>query len=60
MARNSIATGAAPRTTLAQISEAAGVSLSTISKVLNGRTDVSAATRSRVEAMLAEHGYLRR
>jgi len=48
------------RVTLAQIAEEAGVSLSTISKVLNGRPDVSAATRSRVEGMLAEHGYLRR
>jgi LacI family xylobiose transport system transcriptional regulator len=60
MVRNSSPSDVAQRTTLAQISEAAGVSLSTISKVLNGRTDVSASTRSRVEAMLAEHGYLRR
>ncbi|TPX02486.1 LacI family transcriptional regulator [Schumannella luteola] len=34
--------------------------MSTISKVLNGRPDVSPATRARVEALLAEHGYLRR
>ncbi len=60
MARNPSIANATERTTLAQIADAAGVSLSTISKVLNGRTDVAAATRSRVEAMLAEHGYLRR
>ena len=48
------------RVTLAQVADEAGVSLSTISKVLNGRSDVSAATRSRVEGLLAEHGYLRR
>jgi LacI family xylobiose transport system transcriptional regulator len=46
--------------TLASVAEEAGVSLSTISKVLNGRPDVSAVTRGRVEDMLAHHGYLRR
>src|SRR4051812_23413771 len=50
----------AERVTLAAVAEEAGVSLSTISKVLNGRPDVSAATRGRVEGMLAQHGYLRR
>lgn len=48
------------RVTLAEIAEQAEVSLSTISKVLNGRSDVSAATRSRVEELLAHHGYRRR
>ena len=48
------------RVTLADIAGQASVSLSTISKVLNGRSDVSAPTRARVEALLAEHGYLRR
>ncbi|HET8895980.1 MAG TPA: LacI family DNA-binding transcriptional regulator, partial [Protaetiibacter sp.] len=52
-------TAAPHRVTLAQVADEAGVSLSTISKVLNGRPDVSAATRGRVEALLAEHGYLR-
>jgi LacI family xylobiose transport system transcriptional regulator len=52
---------AAPdRVTLAGIADESGVSLSTISKVLNGRPDVSAATRTRIEAMLDEAGYLRR
>ncbi|CAN5400305.1 LacI family DNA-binding transcriptional regulator [soil metagenome] len=48
------------RVTLARIADDSGVSLSTISKVLNGRPDVSAATRSRIESMLEDHGYLRR
>lgn len=48
------------RITLAEIAQEAGASLSTISKVLNGRTDVSAGTRERVERLLAQHGYLRR
>ncbi|GAA3237561.1 hypothetical protein GCM10020256_57110 [Streptomyces thermocoprophilus] len=50
----------AGRITLAEIAAQAGLSLSTVSKVLNGRSDVSAATRSRVEQLLAEHGYRRR
>ena len=48
------------RATLATVAEEAGVSLSTISKVLNGRSDVSSSTRAKVEALLAQHGYLRR
>jgi LacI family xylobiose transport system transcriptional regulator len=56
MPRNS----APERVTLARIADESGVSLSTISKVLNGRPDVAAATRSRIEAMLDEAGYLRR
>lgn len=48
------------RVTLARVAEEAGVSLATISKVVNGRPDVSAATRARVEALLAKHGYSRR
>jgi LacI family transcriptional regulator len=43
--------------TAAQIAEEGGVSLSTVSKVLNGRHDVSAATRRRVQALIAERGY---
>jgi LacI family transcriptional regulator, xylobiose transport system transcriptional regulator len=51
---------AVDRVTLAQVAGEAGVSLSTVSKVLNGRTDVSPATRQRVEDLLAKHGYRRR
>ena len=36
------------RTTLATIAAEAGVSLPTVSKVLNGRPDVAPGTRSRV------------
>ena len=53
-------TSPANRVTLADIAQEASVSLSTISKVLNGRSDVSAPTRARIEALLSEHGYLRR
>ena len=49
-----------PRVTLAQLAAAAGVSLSTISKVLNGRADVAPKTRAKVEKLLEEHGYRRR
>ncbi|QAY60154.1 LacI family transcriptional regulator [Microbacterium protaetiae] len=48
------------RVTLADIAAETGVSLATISKVLNGRTDVAAATRARVEEELSRHGYQRR
>lgn len=48
------------RVTLAQLAEEADVSLSTISKVLNGRSDVSRKTRSKVEELLERHGYQRR
>ncbi len=48
------------RVTLAEIAAEAGVSLATMSKVLNGRTDVSASTRARLEEHLARHGYRRR
>ncbi|MBG6184255.1 LacI family xylobiose transport system transcriptional regulator [Arthrobacter sp. CAN_A214] len=49
-----------PRVTLAQLATAASVSLSTVSKVLNGRTDVAPKTRAKVEELLEEHGYRRR
>jgi LacI family xylobiose transport system transcriptional regulator len=48
------------RVTLASVAEQAGVSLSTVSKVLNGRSDVAEATRTRVEQLLDLHGYRRR
>ncbi len=48
------------RPTLAEIAHVAGVSRATVSKVLNGRRDVSPETRSRVEQLLAEHAYVRR
>ena len=48
------------RPTLAEVADAAGVSRATVSKVLNGRHDVSPETRSRVEQLLVEHAYVRR
>ena len=50
----------AGRVTIADIAREAGVSLPTVSRVLNGRSDVSATTRRRVEELLAHHGYRRR
>jgi DNA-binding LacI/PurR family transcriptional regulator len=47
----------AGRSTLTGIAAQAGVSVSTVSKVLNGRTDVSAGTRDRVARLLRSHGY---
>ncbi|MGO3886612.1 MAG: LacI family DNA-binding transcriptional regulator [Mycetocola sp.] len=47
----------AQRTTLAQIAKRAGVSTPTVSKVLNGRDDVSPATRERVQSVLDEVNY---
>jgi LacI family transcriptional regulator, xylobiose transport system transcriptional regulator len=46
-------------TTIAFIAERAGVSVPTVSKVINGRSDVSSETRRRVEAAIVEHGYQR-
>lgn len=43
--------------TLAAIAREAGVSAPTVSKVLNGRDDVSADTRAKVLAVLARTGY---
>lgn len=53
-------TGRRDRTTLSMLATEAGVSLSTISKVLNGHADVAPATRQRVEHLLDEHEYRRR
>ncbi len=43
--------------TLALISQEASVSMSTVSKVLNGRPGVSPETRALVEELLDRHGY---
>ncbi|WP_104086344.1 LacI family DNA-binding transcriptional regulator [Arthrobacter sp. GMC3] len=42
---------------LATVAALAGVSAPTVSKVINGRDDVAADTRARVQAALAELGY---
>src|SRR2546430_1949372 len=46
------------RITLAQIAASAGVSVATLSKVVNGRQDVAADTRVFVEELLREHSYV--
>ncbi|WP_165063173.1 LacI family DNA-binding transcriptional regulator [Marisediminicola senii] len=48
-----------PRITLRQVAERAGVSQATASKVLNGRSDVSDATRDRVLRIIDDAGYRR-
>jgi DNA-binding LacI/PurR family transcriptional regulator len=45
------------RSTLAGIAAEAGVSVSAVSKVLNGRTDVAAGTRARIAALLRRDGF---
>ncbi|MFC9242929.1 LacI family DNA-binding transcriptional regulator [Streptomyces sp. NPDC057136] len=47
------------RITLAQVAQQAGVSISTVSKVLNGRQDVAPPTRVKVERLLEAHAYRR-
>src|SRR5918997_5909674 len=47
------------RTTLGQVADAAGVSIATVSKVLNNRGDVSTQTRRRVEKELRASSYRR-
>lgn len=48
------------RVTIAEIAREAGVSEATVSKVLNGRTEVAPATRARVQELLDARGYERR
>lgn len=45
------------RTTLAEVAIAAGVSVATVSKVLNDHTDVAEPTRRRVQQFLRESAY---
>lgn len=51
---------AGTRITITDIAREAGVSVPTVSRVLNGRADVAADTRARVEGLLEHHGYRRR
>ena len=47
------------RPTIAELARLAGVSVPTVSKVINGRPDVAPETRRRVEVIIAERGYTR-
>jgi len=49
--------GSRTRTTLAEVASSAGVSVATVSKVVNGRADVSPETRVRVQDLLDRIGY---
>ncbi len=46
--------------TLASVAASAGVSVATVSKVLNGRSDVGPATRARVQSLLQQQEYVGR
>lgn len=45
------------RVTIREIAELAGVSIATVSRVVNGRGDVSDETRELVQRVVREHGY---
>jgi LacI family transcriptional regulator len=45
------------RVTIRDVAQRAGVSVATVSKVLNGRYGVSAATNARVQAVIKDMGY---
>jgi LacI family transcriptional regulator len=48
------------KVTITEIARQAGVSVPTVSRVVNGRSDVSPRTRARVEDLLRRHGYRKR
>jgi len=52
--------GAGSRVTIATIAAQAGVSVATVSKVLNGKDEVASATRERVQQLLDDAAYERR
>jgi LacI family transcriptional regulator len=58
-AQSALEAGPRRRPTLAAVAAEAGVSLPTVSKVVNGRPDVAPATRARVERLLGELNYHR-
>ncbi|WP_217624379.1 LacI family DNA-binding transcriptional regulator [Streptomyces sp. TRM64462] len=60
MAENKAAGAAKGKVTITDIAREAGVSVPTVSRVVNGRSDVSPSTRARVEDLLRTHGYRRR
>lgn len=54
----SLETSGTHRTTITAVARAAGVSIGTVSKVVNGRTGVGPATRARVEDAIGSLGYV--
>jgi LacI family transcriptional regulator len=55
-----VAAGGKTRVTIADIAREAGVSVPTVSKVLNGKTEVAPDTRDRIERLIEKHRYARR
>jgi LacI family transcriptional regulator len=49
--------GVKKRITIKQVAKAAGVSMQTVSRVINDRPDVAPATRERVQQVIEELGY---
>jgi len=49
--------GRAPRLTIRQVADLAGVSTATVSRVINGRAEVSDRARKAVMRVVHEHGY---
>ena len=49
--------GGKPRATIRDVASAAGVSIATVSRVLNGRRDVSPQTREAVLRAVQEQGF---
>jgi len=49
--------GRAARPTIREIADFAGVSIATVSRVVNDSGYVAASTRSAVESVIREHGY---
>jgi LacI family transcriptional regulator len=48
---------AATKMTIKEIADLAGVSIATVSRVVNGHSDVSSETREAVQRVIREHGY---
>jgi DNA-binding LacI/PurR family transcriptional regulator len=47
----------AGRMAIRRVAELAGVSIATVSRVINGHADVSSQTREAVHRVIGEHGY---
>lgn len=46
-----------PKLTIREVADLAGVSIATVSRVVNGHADVSPETREAVQRVIREHGY---
>src|SRR5689334_10704331 len=54
---SSVAQQSPERMTIRRVAELAGVSIATVSRVVNGHADVSSQTRAAVQRVIREHGY---